>query len=170
MKTNLAQYIKQERVKQGLNYAELSRKMGYTNINRGMRRIIDLEREGIVSSTLLKKVVEDLKLDAGYIDSLTMKDSEAYKAEYEKWLNDPVKMYYTIRVMPTIYLSYDLPSDIKTEDEAIAYVSDVAKNKKCLAWLNLNRREIVFIDKSGEVTGRYENGLHDFKAPFLLIR
>ncbi len=44
MKTNLAQYIKQERIKQGLNYAELSRKIGYTNINRGMRRIIDLER------------------------------------------------------------------------------------------------------------------------------
>jgi hypothetical protein len=41
MSTNLAKYIKQERVKQGLNYAELSRLMGYKNLNRGMRRIID---------------------------------------------------------------------------------------------------------------------------------
>ena len=46
MATNLAKYIKQERIKQGLNYAELSRLMGYKNLNRGMRRIIDLEREG----------------------------------------------------------------------------------------------------------------------------
>jgi hypothetical protein len=59
-------------------------------------------------------------------------------------------------MMPTIYLSYDLPSNITSEDEAIAYVSDVAKDKKCLTWLSLSRKEIVFIDKSGGVTGRYE--------------
>jgi len=50
MKTNLAQYIKQERIKQGLNYAELSRKMGYINVNRGMRRIIHIDRDGTIKS------------------------------------------------------------------------------------------------------------------------
>jgi len=48
--TNLSRFIKEERVKQGLNYAEVSKMMGYTNVNKGMRRIIDLEREGVVFS------------------------------------------------------------------------------------------------------------------------
>ena len=41
MTKKLAGYIKLARVKQGLNYAELSKKMGYKNITKGMRRIID---------------------------------------------------------------------------------------------------------------------------------
>ncbi len=46
MSKNLLRHIKQERIKKGLNTAQLSETMGYTNINKGMRRIIDLEREG----------------------------------------------------------------------------------------------------------------------------
>ncbi len=46
--------------------------------------------------------------------------------------------------MPAVYLSYDLPTDIKTEDEAIAYVSDVAREKRKLCWLNLFKKIIVY--------------------------
>ena len=78
-------------------------------------------------------------------------------------------MYYTIRVMPTIFLSYDFPSDIKTEDEAIYYISAIAKKMKCSAWLNLSRRVTVFIDQSGGVAGRREKGLHNTSMPYLLV-
>ena len=37
--------------------------MGYTNINSGMRRIIDLEREVIVNPEVLGKIIEALELD-----------------------------------------------------------------------------------------------------------
>jgi len=57
-------------------------------------------------------------------------------------------MYYTIPIMPTIYLSSDLPSiKLTIVDEAIAKVPTIAKNNKFLAWLKLSRREIVFIDE-----------------------
>jgi len=165
----LGSYLKEKRLKQKLNTAQLAEKVGYKNIYKGIRRILDLEREGIAPPALLKKVVDVLELDADYIDSLIRKDREAYEAEYERWLNEPIKMSYTIRVMPAIYLSYDLPSNI-TSEEAIAYISDVAKNKKCLAWLSLSRRETLFIDKSWGVIGKDENGLHDTTLPYLLIR
>ncbi len=169
MKSYLGSYLCGERLKQKLNTAQLAEMIGYRNTNKGMRRILDLEREGVAPPSLLKKVVDVLELDAGYIDSLIRKDREAYEAEYERWVNEPIKMYYTIRMMPTIYLSYDLPSNITSEDEAIAYVSAIAKDRKCLAWLFLTRRETVCIDKSGRVTGRYENGLHDTSMPYLLV-
>ena len=158
MATNLAKYTKQERIKQGLNYAELSRLMGYKNLNRGTRRIIDLEREGKVYSEILRKIIYALQLDEDIVNGLIRKDREAYEAEFERWLNEPVKMTYTIRAMPAIYLSYELPSEITNEAEAIAYVSAIAKDKKCLAWLSLSRRKTVFIDRLGEVTGRHEHG------------
>ena len=57
MTTNLSRFIKEEREKQGLNYAEVSKKMGYKNLNKGMRRIIDLEREGVVHPEVLDRIV-----------------------------------------------------------------------------------------------------------------
>ena len=170
MKSYLGSYLKSERLKHKLNTAQLAEKVGYRNINKGMRRINILEREGIATPTLLSKVVDALKLDTGCVDNLIKLDREANEAEYERWLNEPINMYYTIRMMPTVYLSYDLPSNIKTEDEAIAYVSAIAKDKKCLAWLNLSRRETVLIDRSGGITERHKHCLHDTTLPYLLIR
>jgi transcriptional regulator with XRE-family HTH domain len=169
VKSYLRSYLKSERLKHKLDTAQLAEKIGYRNITKGMRRILDLEREGIAPPSLLKKVVDVLELDAGYIDSLIRKDREAYEAEYERWVNEPIKMYYTIRMMPTIYLRYDLPTNIKTEDEAIYYVSDIAKKKKCLAWLNLSRREIVFIDKLGEVTLKHQKTIDNHHLPCMKV-
>ena len=149
MKSYLGNYLKEKRLKQKLNTAQLAGKIGYKNINKGMRRIIDLEREGRVNSEILRKIIYTLKLDEDIINKLIRKDREAYEADLERWLNDPINMYYTIRVMPAVYLSYDLPSNITSEDEAVEYVSAVAKDKKCLAWLSLSRRETLFIDQAG---------------------
>ena len=85
--TNLSRFIKEERVKQGLNYAEVSKMMGYKNINCGMRRIIDLEREGIVHPDVLEKIADVLDLDQDYIDILIKKDREDQEEEFEKWLS-----------------------------------------------------------------------------------
>lgn len=150
MLKSLGIYIKQRRIELGLNTAELALKIGYTNPAKGMNRIIKLERDGIVHPDLLKKLIDVFKLDEDIVNKLISKDREAYQAEYERWLNEPVKMSYTIRVMPAVYLSYDLPSNIKTEDEAIKYATAIAKEKSNLVWLNLSKRVSVFINELGE--------------------
>jgi len=87
VKSYLGSYLKGERLRQKLNTAQLAGKVGYRNINKGMRRVIDLEREGIATPALLSKVVDTLKLDAGYVDNLIKLDREANEADYERWLN-----------------------------------------------------------------------------------
>jgi len=144
VKSYLGSYIKGERLKQKLNTAQLAIKIGYKNVNKGMRRISALESEGVFNPGLLKKIVDVLNLDADFIDSLIRKDREACEEEYERWLNEPVKMTYTIRAMPAIYLTYDLPAEITSENGAVVYVSDIAKDSKCMAWLNLSRRGSIF--------------------------
>ena len=170
MKSYLGSYLKSERLKTKLNTAELAGKIGYKNINKGMRKISALEREGFATADLLKKVADTLELDAGYIDSLIRKDREAYEADYEQWLNEPVKMNYTIRAMPTIYLTYELPSEITNEAEAIAYVSAIAKDKKCMTWLSLSRKVNIHIGANGEIISRNEGTQGYMNLPYAGIK
>jgi transcriptional regulator with XRE-family HTH domain len=170
VKSYLGSYICGERLKHKLNTAQLAEMIGYKNLNKGMRRITALEREGTASPALLEKVVDVLELDAGYIYSLIRKDREAYEADLELWLKEPIKMYYTIRMMPTIYLSYELPSDIKTEDEAIRFVAGIAKEKHNKCWVVLSRKEKVYITEDGEVGGKVETKYGDEDYPYMRVR
>jgi hypothetical protein len=156
MATNLAKYIKQERVKQGLNYAELSRLMGYKNNNRGMRRIIDLAREGKVHSEILKKLIEALGLDRAYIDQLIKEDKDQQRREFEEWVNNPIDWHLIIRWMPAVYGEREIPGYIKTEDEAIEYARSVDREYKSMVWLVLSMKENIHIDSDGSIKYRKE--------------
>jgi transcriptional regulator with XRE-family HTH domain len=170
VKSYLGSYIKGERLKQKLNTAQLAQKIGYCNINKGMRRILALEREGTASYALLEQVVDVLNLDADYIESLIRQDREAYEADYQMWLTEPVKMTYTIRAMPAIYLSYDLPAEITGEEEAIGYAKSLASRMKCMVWLLLSREENIQIGADGELISRYKVTRDFMNLPFSAIR
>jgi hypothetical protein len=170
MATNLAHYIKQERVNRGLNYAELSRKMGYKNINRGMRRIIDLERENEAHPEVLEKVVDALKLDKIHIDQLIQQNKEHQQREFEKWVNTPIKWHLIIRWMPAVYCEREMPGYIKTEEEAIEYALSVAKEYCSMVWLVLSRKENIHIDKDGNVKSRNEVTMEHAWLPGAIIK
>ena len=78
-------------------------------------------------------------------------------------------MTCTIRAIPALYLNDDLPSEITSEDEAIDYVSAIAEDIKCIAWLSLSRRERVSFDRSGEVTGRHEIKSYGIDLPYMQL-
>jgi len=170
VKTNLSRFIKEERVKQGLNTAEVSKIMGYTNINRGMKKIIDLEREGVVHPEVLDRIVKALNLDQDFIDLLVLKDREEYEEEFERWLSEPIEPYYTLRLMSSVYMSYDLPGNFSTEKEAAEYVAGIAKEKQKKALLCLSRRESVSINEKGEVTGKFKTTMDKVNYPYTRIR
>ena len=56
--------------------------MGYININRGMRRIIDLEREGVVHPEVLEKLVVALNLDREYVNALIKNNRQEREEEF----------------------------------------------------------------------------------------
>ena len=97
------------------------------------------------------------------------KDNEQQRRKFEEWVNEPIDMYYTIRMMPTIYLTYDLPTNIKTEDEALEYCCAQAKEIK-LIWLSPLRKVTIFINKVGEVTGRKEATIDEIDLPYMRIK
>ena len=170
MKLNLSTYIKQERIKQELNYAELSRKMGYTNVNKGMRRIIDLEREGEAHCEVLEKIIDTLELDRTYIDQLIQEDKEQQRREFEEWVNTPIDWHLIIRWMPAVYGEREIPGNIKTEEEAIEYAKSVARKLKLMVWLVLSRKENLRIDADGSIKSRNEVTLDSSWLPATVVR
>ncbi len=169
MITNISRFVKQERIKQGLGYAELSRKMGYKNINRGMRRIIDLERENEAHPEVLEKIIVALELGREYIDQLIQQDKDYQQREFEKWVNTPIKWHLIVRWMPAVYGEREMPGYIKTEKEAIEYAVGVAKEYSSMVWLVLSRKENVHIDKDGTIKSKYEITQDFMSLPYMDI-
>jgi len=170
MVKHTVKYLKEERLKQNLNTAELARLIGYKNVSKGMNRIIDLERESIIIPEVLGKIVYALNLDREYVNSLIKKDRDEDKKVFEKWLSEPIEMYYVMRIIPTIYMSYDLPSNINSEIEAIKFVANIAKEKYKKCCLVLSRKEKIYIDEDGQVEGRYETKFGDENYPFVRVK
>ena len=170
MKTALTKYIREQRVKQGFNYAELSRKMGYSNINRGMRRVIDLEREGIFHPEVLEKIIDALELDQEYIEQLIEEDEEQKRREFEEWVNTPIKWHLIIRWMPAVYGERAIPGYLKTEDEAIDYAREVAREYKSMVWLVLSRKENIHIYPDGSIKSRNEVTRDFINLPYTEIK
>ncbi len=170
MTTNLSRFVKQGRIKQGLGYAELSKKMGYTNVSKGMRRITDIERGEPFHPDILNRIVSALELDQDHIDALVLKDRQEYEEEFEKWLSVPIEPYYTLRMMPTIYLSYDMPGNFPTEEQAAEYVAKIAKEKHAKAWLSLSRREQIYITEKGEIRGKIKTTIENVNYPYTRVK
>ena len=170
MTTKLSGYIKQERVNQGLNFGELAKLMGYKNISRGMRRAIDLEREGVVHPEVLEKIIKALELDRNIIDRYIKEDNEQKRREFEEWLSEPIQPYYILRIIPAIYQSYDLPGNFSTEEEAAEYVAGIAKEKQKKALLCLSRREKISINEKGEIMGKIKTTIENAHYPYTRIK
>lgn len=170
MTTHLGRYIKQKRVEKNINTADLAKRMGYKNTNKGVRRVIDLEREGVVHPDVLNKIVKALELDKDHINALIKKDRQELEEEFEKWVSEPIKPYYILRIIPTIYSSYDLPINFPTEEQSIEYVAGIAKEKQKKALLCLSRRENVSINEKGEVIGKFKTTMEDAHYPYTRIK
>ncbi len=170
MKTNLGSFIKKQRAEKNINAAELAKEMGYKNVSKGMRRLIDIERGEPFHPDVLNRIVSALELDQDHIDALVLKDRQEYEAEFEKWVSEPIEPYYTLRMMPTIYLSYDMPGDFPTEEQSAEYVAKIAKEKQVKAWLNLSRREKIYITEKGEIMGKIKTTIENVNYPYTRVK
>ena len=61
--SRLAQYVHQQRLERKWSFGELARQVGYRNLAKGANKLCALEREGIATPELWRKVVEALGLE-----------------------------------------------------------------------------------------------------------
>ncbi len=155
--SHLGQLIRRQREAQGLSRPELARLLGYRNINRGCRRIVQLENCGDTSKALWAKVTEALDFDDGSTARAVERDRTEYEAEWAAWADHPVPMHLSIKWFPGFYAGHPLPPEV-ADDPALAekFACRVAKEEGRLVCLTVSRRLSVWIDDEGEVFSRQQ--------------
>jgi len=154
MSNHLGEFFKNRRLEKGLGFGHLARTVGYRNVTKGARKIQLLEQRGIIREDLLLKLVEVLGIDPSIVLDLAEKDRQEFVREWEAWADQPVAMEAVIRVMAAVYSTHTMPEEVKTQDEAEAYCSDLAKRLHKKVFLMVSRRLTINFDEQGVVTSR----------------
>lgn len=146
MNSQLGNYVRIERQKAGLSRQQLASMIGYKNLNKGARRIEQVEIEGPFNKAIFWGIAEALDIDYSEIENRIRNDHE----NYEKYLNEPIQMKMIVRLMAAVYTSHCLPNKIRSKEDAMAYAREYAKIHHAKVCLILSRRFSFWIDESGE--------------------
>jgi transcriptional regulator with XRE-family HTH domain len=146
MTSQLGNCVRLERQKAGLSRQQLAGIIGYKNLNKGARRIEQIELEGSFDKAIFREIAEALNLDHAEIENRIQIDHE----NFEAFLDEPVAMRMIVRLMPAVYVSNPLPDEIKTHEEATVYARGYAKSQHVKVCLILSRRITYWFDASGK--------------------
>jgi hypothetical protein len=152
MSSHLGKYFKEKRLAVGLTLGKLAGMMGYRNINRGCRRIRQVEEDSgyCKHEKLLSKLAAVLKIDDETIIGLIEEDVDAYK-QWEK--ANPVDPHLVVRYMAAVYGRCKLPKNITTLEDSRKFASDKAVEMRfsvCLVW---SHRLSIYYDQHGHEGG-----------------
>jgi transcriptional regulator with XRE-family HTH domain len=154
MINKLGEFLRDERLRQGLLLDELARLVGYRNVNKGMRRITALEQTGTGKADLLVNVASALNLDWAVVEELAEEDHQDRLREWDRWVNQPVPIHMVVRLMACIYCKTPLPEWVTTPEQAEAWASEFAREHRWRVCLVVSRRLSVWIDAFGLVEAR----------------
>jgi len=149
----LGEFLRAERLKQGLSLGQLAWMVGYRNIAKGARRITCLGQTGLAKADLVVNVGEALNLDWMTVEQLAEDDRRERLREWEAWASEPVPMQLVVRLMAAVYSRNVIPADI-TALEAEALACQFAREHRMRVCLVVSRRISVWINAQGEVESR----------------
>lgn len=167
---HLGRYFRARRLELGLSLGEVARRLGYSNISKGARRVLELEAVGeCCTQEFLVKLMGVLGVDRSVVQELVDRDRAEYVQEWEQWVSEPVPIVVVRRLIPGVYATHRLPPDVTTPEQAIAYGQDLARTMEARVYVELSRRLTVIIDEQGKVTARVEATPDTDPRPFTLI-
>lgn len=165
MESQLGRYVTEEREKRGWSRQKLAGRIGYQNLNKGARRIEQLEKQGTCDAELFSKIVEALELDSRTIQEKIELDQKAFDA----FLDEPVPMEMIVRSMAAVYVRHPLPEAVKTREQAIAYACEYAKTRCLKVCLVLSRRHSFWIDESGNGVMQETTLQNSMNTPYMQV-
>lgn len=166
---HLGRSFRARRLELGLSLGEVARRLGYTNLTKGARRIQQLEDVGECTRDLLDRLLAILGVDVSVVQELVARDRATYVSEWEQWVNEPVPMKLVVRYIPGVFGERMLPPEIMTPDEAVAHGQQEARRMHAKVFLELSRRVTITIDEHGTVTGRIEATSDFDPRPFMQV-
>lgn len=169
MSTNLSRHFEEKRRALGLKPGQLARLAGCSNDSKNGSRIRTFEIGGYISRELFEKITAALEVDQETIEKLVEQDRREFFEAWLKWVSEPIKPYFVIRVMATIYTNRAVPQEIATMDEAEKWASAVAseiKKRCCLVW---SRRISCWFNEDGTLKERTEAVPGECNVPWIKV-
>lgn len=158
---HLANYLREKRQRQGVSLGELARRIGYSNICKGCRRLDQFERTGHATR---KDLPQRMGLALGVGDDVVQRLAWLDYADWQAWLNEPVPMRLIVRWLPGIYVDEAVPADVRP-DAAERWASKVAIEQHRQVCLVVSRRLSIWFDEKGAVVARTETQAEEPNVP-----
>lgn len=147
MSTNLSAYFRQRRLDLGLRYADVARRMGYTNLSKGSRRVSDFEDTGGIDEGLFLKLANILDVDEETIARLSEQDHADFLQQWQEWADEPVEPSVVVRAIPGFMVSPKIPPGL-TQDQMEQFAANIAERHRKKVWLVLSRRVSIYFNES----------------------
>lgn len=142
-------FLKERRNQLKLSQSQLAAKIGYKNINKGIRRIADIEN-GRPEHKLTKSIMSCLGVTSE--DRELCAQKEALHREQSISKLPRFKPILIWRAMACIYVPVKLPENITQHKELIAYAANLAKAKNSNCCLKLDYDLRYWINKNGDIS------------------
>jgi hypothetical protein len=127
MQSHLGTYFRRTRIANGISLGDLAQQIGYRNLSKGCRRIATLETTGRARGDLIDRLAAALGIDGTTVEQLRQMDFRAW----EEWADDPdQRRYVVLRLLPAIYSEIPVPANVTTREEAEAFASAVAAERR----------------------------------------
>jgi hypothetical protein len=138
--SELGKLFRQRREAAELKVGELALLAGYQNVSNGGVQIHALEKYGHSHPDLLKKLAAILEIREDEYQPLVREEKMKRLRAWVKWLNEPIKPSCFVIHRKWVAERYDLPEWIATQEQAEAFVSDLAREKHLRCYLHWSRQ------------------------------
>ena len=156
--SRVANLFRRARNERGLRIVEIARQAGYTNINKGIRRLTNIE----TGSNMFPRQV----IYGKFIGLLGLDEFDVFQAMADDFaeLVKAVPPKLVIRIIASFYTRHELPDGCTTE-QAIVIAERVARERNKAVCVTLSLIRGLYISPSGKRREAY--GLPISSLPFL---
>src|SRR5690242_11889706 len=109
MSNHLGNYLRSRRDELGLRRSEVARLLGYDNVNKGSRRLRDLEEGRWANRDFLLRLMGLLRIEPQVVQDLIGRDRQEYVDAWNKWADEPVPMHAAVRYVPGFFAGIGIP-------------------------------------------------------------
>lgn len=143
----LGEYIRQVRLSKGLSLRQLAEKIGYRNLNRGIRRINKLEQNGILPApSVLGRLVKVLGISHFALKCrLTLSDDARAGLDFCR----PPFLFREGKDPGCLGCIEFPPKTVKTREQAEVYASQKGRRLGCEIWLVADAYTLIRFDENG---------------------
>jgi hypothetical protein len=129
MSSKLGDLFREKRVEKNMKLADTARALGYANMHKGCRKIIEIEDTGYGDENIMQKLLTLYKIQRAEYDEAIDKDVERATIEFEKSSDRIFDRMYLMGFYEKGWPQY-VPKEIKTEEEAIKWAVEFIKKNK----------------------------------------